>query len=439
MRQRFDTLAARTVLLLLLGIGLVHVASLYAYQHALTIEAALANDARLAERMLTIRRSVMRLAPAEREAAAHELSGGPLEAHWSASEKAAPGGAGASQWTGLAQQLKDQGPDLAPGEVILGSVDPHVALVSLKLPDDTWLNVTAFATHASPESGHGTVLSTSLMALGVVLVSGLVVGWLTRPLREVAEAARALYTRADRVALREEGPREVRDLAHAFNEMQERIRRLVETRTQTLAAVSHDLKTPLTRLRLRAEGIGDTRLATAMAADIREMERMLDQTLQHLRGERDDEPARPLELVALLQTLVDEAQDAGGHASLVAPASVILPARPLALKRAFANLIDNAVKHGGEARVRVIREAHAVRVEIADSGPGIPPAQRERVFEPFIRLEESRSKETGGFGLGLAIARAAITTHGGRIVLEEASGGGLLVCVSLPCPPAEPS
>lgn len=432
MRWSLDTLVARTMLLLLIGIGLVHVVSLSAYQHALTSEVTLANDARLAERMLTIRRSVMRLAPVEREAAAHELSGGPLEAHWSASDKAASGGAGASHWAGLAQQLKTQGDDLGPQDIVLGSIDPHLALVSLRLPDGSWLNVTAFSSLATPQSGHGTVLSTSLMALGVVLVSVLVVGWLTRPLRNVAQAARALYAHADQAPLPENGPREVRDVAQAFNEMQERIAKLIDTRTQTLAAVSHDLKTPLTRLRLRAEGLKDPRLAAAMTGDIREMERMLDQTLQHLRGARDDESARPLELVALIQTLVDEAQDAGGIASLDAPVSVVLFGHPLALKRAFSNLIDNALKYGGEARLSVAQATATVQVTIADSGPGIPADQREAVFEPFVRLETSRSKETGGFGLGLAIARTAIIAHGGSIVLEEAQGGGLLVKVFLP-------
>lgn len=434
MRRHFDTLAARTVLLLLIGIGLVHVASLYAYQHALTNEVTRANDARLAERMLTIRRSVMRLVPAEREAAAHELSGGPLEAHWSAADKAAPGGAGAGDWAGLAQQLAAQGDDLAPQDIILGAQDSHLALVSLRLPDGSWLNLTAFATQSAPQSQHGTVLSTSLMALGVVLVSVLVVGWLTRPLRAVALAARALYAHADRVSLPESGPREVRDVAQAFNEMQDRITKLIDTRTQTLAAVSHDLKTPLTRLRLRAESVADARVASAMARDIREMERMLDQTLQHLRGERDDEASRPLELGALLQTLVDEAQDAGGTASLEASPGVILLGRSLALKRAFANLIDNAIKYGGEARLRVTQEASGIVVEISDSGPGIPATQREAVFDPFVRLEASRSKETGGFGLGLAIARAAIAAQGGTITLLDAPGGGLLVQVSLPNP-----
>lgn len=432
MMQRLDTLAARTVLLLLLGIGLVHLASLYAYQHALTSEAARANDAYLAGRMLTIRRSVMRLAPVEREAAAHELSGGPLEAHWSAADKAVQGGAGAPAWEGLARQLTEQAADMVPTEIILGSVDPHVALVSLKLPDGTWLNLTAFSTQSTPQSHHGTMLSTSLMALGVVLVSALVVGWLTRPLRVVAEAARALYARADRVPLSEDGPREVRDLAQAFNEMQARITRLIDTRTQTLAAVSHDLKTPLTRLRLRAEALGDARLSQGMTADIREMERMLDQTLQHLRGERDDELARPLELVALLQTLVDEANDAGGTAGLQAPPSVVIVAHPLALRRAFTNLIDNALKYGNAAQVLVMTTARDAIVEIADNGPGIPAAQREAVFEPFVRLEASRSKETGGFGLGLSIARAAIAAQGGSITLGDRNGGGLLVRVCLP-------
>ncbi|MBN8533066.1 MAG: HAMP domain-containing protein [Rhizobiales bacterium] len=444
MMRWLDTLAARTILLMLIGVGIVHVASLYAYQHALDQEMSLANEARLADRLLTIRRAVMRVVPAERESVAHELSGGPVEAHWSASERARPGGPGAEGWQNLRGRLREQAAELVDDDIIIGAnrktdTDPHLALISLRLPDESWVNITLFAPDARPQSTHGTWISTSLMALGVVMISVLVIGWMTTPLRRFASAARQLYHGTDRVELPEAGPQEIHDLAVAFNEMQARIRKLVAARTQTLAAVSHDLKTPLTRMRLRAEVLTDRAQAEGLIADIRDMERMLDQTLAHLRGDRKDEELRPLDLAALLTTLVDQAQDLGAAASLVASGAAVMDGRPIALRRAFGNLIDNAVKYGGRAEIAVEAEEEAIVVTIADAGAGIPEDRMEDMFEPFARLEISRSRETGGFGLGLSIARDVIEGHGGRVTLANRPEGGLLVTVRLPrkaLPPA---
>lgn len=422
---------------MLIGVGIVHVASLYAYQHALDREMSLANEARLADRLLTIRRSVMRAAPDERESVAHELSGGPVEAHWSATERARPGGPGSEIWQGLRLRLREFGPDLSDEDILIGAnhesdTDPHLALISLRIPDGTWVNITVFAPGARPQTSHGTWVSTSLMALGVVLISVLVIGWMTTPLRRFANAARQLYHGTDRVDVPETGPQEIRDAAIAFNEMQTRIRKLVDTRTQTLAAVSHDLKTPLTRMRLRAEALADRAQANGLVADIREMERMLDQTLSHLRGDRRDEEVRPLDLAALLTTLADQAVDQGAVTRLQITGPAVIKGRPLALKRAFRNLIDNANKYGGEAVIVVQPDEAALLMTIADSGPGIPEDRMAQMFEPFTRLEASRSRETGGFGLGLSIARDIIEGHGGTVSLANRAEGGLCVTVRLP-------
>lgn len=444
MRRWFNTLAARTVLLMLIGVGIVHVASLYAYQHALDREMSLANEARLADRLLTIRRSVMRVVPAERESVAHELSGGPVEAHWSATERARSGGPGAEAWKGLHGRLKEQAADLVDDDIVIGAnrktgADPHLALISLRLPDESWINITLFAPDARPQSTHGTWVSTSLMALGVVAISVLVIGWMTTPLRRFAAAARQLYHGTDRVEVAETGPQEIRDAAVAFNEMQARIRKLVAARTQTLAAVSHDLKTPLTRMRLRAEVLADRAQAEGLVADIREMERMLDQTLAHLRGDRKDEETRPLDLVALLATLADQAADRGGSALLIAPDTAVVDGRPMALKRAFGNLIDNAIKYGGGAEIKVEPNRESIIVSISDGGPGIPEDRMDEMFEPFTRLETSRSRETGGFGLGLSIAHDIVEGHGGTITLANRPEGGLRVTIRLPCRATTPA
>jgi two-component system, OmpR family, sensor kinase len=443
MRRWLDTLTNRTVLLLLIGIGLVHLASLYAYRAALDHEASAAGDARLADRMLTIKRAVMSVRPEEREPVAHELSGGAVEAHWSRTEHAAPGGAGSADWEPLKRKLHDMAPELAEGQVIVGSSrrgqsDPHLAFVSMQLPDSSWVNVSVFSRLNPPTSRHGTILSTTLMALGVVGLSILIMRWITRPLSAFADAAQRLYSGAEHVPVREDGPREVRELASAFNGMQDRIKRLIDDRTQALAAVSHDLKTPLTRLRLKTEGMADGAEAAAIRSDLDEMEAMIDQTLAYLRGGRDDEPVRRIDLAALIQTLADEAADAGGRVSAEGASPLVVEGRALALRRAVSNVLQNALKYGGRADVAWRREGDDGVIRICDAGPGIPPEDMDRALEPFVRLEGSRSRQTGGFGLGLAIARGVIKGHGGEIALANRAEGGLCVIMRLPAagPPA---
>jgi two-component system, OmpR family, sensor kinase len=441
-RFKLDTLTNRTILLMLIGIGVVHLASLYAYRIALDREAAVASDIRLADRLLTIKRAVMRVVPAEREPVAHELSGGPIEAHWSRNDHAVAGGPGSAEWEGLRAKLIELAPELAVNQIIIGAnrkleSDPHLALISLQLPDDSWINVSVFSRLTPPTSSHGTVLSTSLMALGVIGLSILLVRWMTRPLQTFADAAQRLYRSADQARVPEDGPREVRELASAFNEMQARIKRLIDDRTQALAAVSHDLKTPLTRLRLKSEGLKDKALATSIRGDLAEMEEMLDQTLAYLSGDRTDEALRPLDLAALVQTLADDASDGGAEVSVAGAGRLTIDGRPLALRRALGNLIANAVKYGERARVAVESRPDAAIVTIDDNGPGIPESDVERAFQPFQRLEQSRSRETGGFGLGLTIARTIITGHGGSLTLANRPEGGLAATVVLPVKAAQ--
>lgn len=435
--RRFDSLALRTTLVVLIGIGLVHIASLWTYQHSLTRELDLANEARLADQLLAIKRAVMRVPEREREAVAHEMSGGPIEAHWSRTEHAVAGGPGATEWEALGRRLRDVAPEIAEDGLVIGANrrvadDPHLALISIRLPDRSWINVSLVAWSPRAPAGHGTLLSTTLMALGAIVVSVLLVRWLTRPLTGFAAASKELYRSKAAVLVPEDGPREVRSLAVAFNEMQRRIGRLIDDRTQALAAVSHDLKTPITRLRFRLEDVSDAEARTAIAADLDEMERMLDQTLAFLRGDRADEEFKPIDLVAILETIMDDASDRGHAVTLTGADHVSVPGRRLALKRAFGNLIENAIKYGREAQVIVEDQTEAVLVNIRDQGPGIAPEDFERAFAPFVRLEPSRNQETGGFGLGLTIAQAIVEGHGGQLKLANHEAGGLVVSVRLP-------
>ncbi len=433
--RSFDTLASRSILVSLVGITLVHMLSLWSYEHTLDRELTLAHETRLAERIISIKRSVLLVPPERRETVAHDLSGGPIEAHWSSSRVATPGGPGAERWQGLATQVATLAPDLAAADLVFGSssgTDPHIALISLRLPDDSWVNVNLFAATRPPTSGHGTLISTGLMAFGVILLSILIAHWLTRPIRAVARAASALSPDGPISKVPEEGPREVRDLAVAFNEMQARIRELVARRTQSLAAVSHDLRTPLTRLKLRIEDLGEPTVQQAISTDIDEMEQMIDATLSYLKGDETSEPARPLDLGALLGTIIDNARDAGHNAEIKAPHNVVVEGRLIGLKRSFSNLVGNALRFGTHVDVAAERDGASIRVTIDDDGPGIPEDQFAAVLEPFVRLEHSRNRDTGGVGLGLTIAKNNIEAHGGTLSLSNRPEGGLRVVVTLP-------
>lgn len=425
------------MLVVLLGIGAMHVASLWTYHRALIAEAELANEARLADRLLAIKRSVLRAPPDQREAVAHDMSGGAIEAHWSRTELAVAGGDAAERWQSLGSQLLQLAPELGADGLVIGASsgsgqDPHLAVISMRLPDETWVNVSLLLWTPHPTGFQGTLLSTSLMAAGALLIAVLLVRSQTRPLSAFARAAGRIAHGRGVSPVEESGPREVRELATAFNDMQARIGRLIDDRTHALAAVSHDLKTPITRLRFRSEELQDLALRKSIAADLDDMERMIDQTLSYLKEESGDEEMKPVDLVAILETVTDDAVDAGGAASLEGSVAAVVPGRRLALKRAFGNLIGNAVKYGKQARTTVADGQDEVRITIADQGPGMSAEDRERALQPFVRLEPSRNSETGGFGLGLSIADAVIRGHGGRLELRNGDASGLVVTVILP-------
>lgn len=432
MIRSLDTLVARLIVVSLVGISLVHVLSIWSYERALERELGRANEARLSERILAIKSSVVAVPEDRREALAHELSSGPVEAHWSRARGTAPGGPGAEQWRGLVARLRT-GAGLSGNDVVLGtSDDTHSALVSIRLPDATWLNVRLFAPPRSGHGGHGTLLSTSIMAAGVILLSLLIARWLTRPLRAMSAAVTSLSPDEPQSRISETGPLEVRQLATAFNDMRTRISDLVRRRTQALAAVSHDLRTPLTRLKLRLADVPDDSLQAAMQADLAEMEAMIDSTLSYLRGQDTGETVRVLDLVSLLETVVDEARDAGHDAVLDASGPLVVAGRHLGLKRALTNLVGNAVRFGSKVIVTARSATGSAVIEVADDGPGIPADKLEAVLEPFVRLESSRNRESGGVGLGLTIAKASIEVDGGKLVLHNRAGGGLSAVVSIP-------
>jgi signal transduction histidine kinase len=341
----------------------------------------------------------------------------------------------------LRLDLVGQGPPrFRPREIITawGPRGPTF-MVSLRLPSGEWLNLNIML--PPPRPWHSETFLIAFAAM--TLAGGLLIWWavrrLTWPVRGLAAAAERLGRDVNAPPLPENGPSEVATAAHAFNTMAERIRRFVGDRTQMLAAIGHDLRTPITRLRLRAEFMDDDEQRRKMLSDLDEMEAMVAATLAFARDDSATEPTVALDLAALCRTVLDEAADAhpdlADDITYAGPERLVVQARPVAMKRAIANLVGNALGYGGAARVTLsapVTPGQPVRILIEDDGPGIPAEELEAVFQPFKRLEASRNRETGGTGLGLPIARNIIRGHGGDVVLRNRPSGGLAAVVTLP-------
>lgn len=272
-----------------------------------------------------------------------------------------------------------------------------------------------------------------LLCLSTVAVSIWIVRRLTRPLADFASAAAGFAHNLHQPALAESGPTEIRQVAHAFNAMQRDISRLVDTRAQALSAVSHDLRLPITRMRLRLEGEISREVREKLHHDLAEMDTMIGQTLDFLRAGATTEALVPVSLDALLDSLIEDMEELGAHITREGSCQQPIKARPHSLRRCFANLLDNARFYGrGQIHVHITDCATQVRVDIRDNGPGIPQSELEKVFEPYFRVEASRARHTGGTGLGLAIAKAIAENHGGSIALACAPGEGTTATVTLP-------
>ena len=305
--------------------------------------------------------------------------------------------------------------------------------ISIRLQRGGWLNVD-MRFHRPPLQWAWRSVAT--FAVSAALIAGalwIALGRLTGPLRRLAEMT-ARFGRGEATEpLPATGPEELRDLTVAFNDMQGRIRRFVDDRTRLLAALGHDLRSPLTAMRVRAEMVEDDENRQPLVACIEEMQQMVEATLSFARGMAASEAAETVDLGAYVGDLVEQMAGAGESVTFEAPVQAV-PARlrPAATRRALRNLISNAARYGEHARVTVRNVSEGAVVQIDDDGPGIPQADLARVFEPFVRLETSRSHETGGTGLGLAIAQSILQAQGGRIVLENRAGGGLRASAFLP-------
>ncbi len=301
---------------------------------------------------------------------------------------------------------------------------------SVRQPDGRWATVEPPRGLLSPWQHR------ILMALGIsMLLLAPLVWWmarrLTRPIRVFADAAERLGANPEAEPLTPSGPSEVRTAIHAFNDMQASLRDHMRRRTQTVAAIAHDLRTPLTRLRFRAEQAPDA-VRDRMAADIEEMDALIAQAMAYVRGEATPERREAFDLDALAADCAGGFSETGGAVIFDGGGELPVEADPAALRRALGNLIANAVKYGGAARVKAFAQDGRAVVTVEDDGPGLPEDELEAVFEPFHRAERSRSRETGGAGLGLTVARQAARAHGGDVTLSSRSEGGLAARLHLP-------
>lgn len=444
MRVRFwpRSLAARTALVLLVGLAIVQAAGLTIHALDRLDVQRLAQARFFAERVMGLYRTVVMTPLADRASVVKEI---PLPPGFAAElspvppiKPDEPAPFPVQRLLRVSMNLVPMPPTLRPRQIIIHETLSGTRIaVGLRLPDQDWLNVAAPVPPARPWHSPTFLLAFVLMTLAAAALTLWAVRRLTAPVRTLAAAADALGRDVNAPPLPEDGPLEVATAARAFNTMAARIRRFVQDRTEMLTAIGHDLRTPITRLKLRAEFMEDDEQRRKMLADLAELEAMVSATLAFGRDAKATEPVSALDLPALLRTILDEIADTrpdvAERLAYDGPAHLTVRARPLSLKRAVSNLVANAIAYGGSARVRLAPPSGgAVVVEVEDDGPGIAPQELERVFEPFHRGEPSRNRETGGVGLGLPIARNILRAHGGDVTLANRPMGGLRAIATLP-------
>jgi len=288
---------------------------------------------------------------------------------------------------------------------------------------------------APPSLQLGLLLDIGVRLAALVAVAWWAARWLSRPMHRLATAAQELGRDVERPALPEDGTLECRDASRVFNQMQARIRQQLAERDRFVAAVSHDLRTPLTRLRLRTESLDDPRTQQLFRRDIAEMDAMIASTLDYLRGVAGAEAWALLDVQALAESMADD-HLAMGHQVAVVGQALPLRVQAVALRRCLDNLVGNAIRYGGSAEITLHDTADALAIAVRDHGPGLPPEELTRVMEPFYRVEASRNRQSGGAGLGLTIASDIVRRHGGQLVLRNVPEGGLVATAVIPRPVA---
>jgi signal transduction histidine kinase len=299
-------------------------------------------------------------------------------------------------------------------------------VVSVQLADHSRVRLVAMSPRSDASHvGAADVVFITILTLAVAVLAFCASRMVAAPLASLSQAAQALGGDLDRSPLPEHGPYEVREAIRAFNAMQEKLREHVLERTRILASITHDLQTPLTRLRLRLEKVGDPALRSRLIDDLSGTQALIRQGLDFYRGGEAEEPFAPIALDALLESIAEDATEGRRQAVLVRRSGYDVEAPPQALQRCLANLVDNALKYGGSAEISAAMEDEAIHVRVRDHGPGIPETKLKSVFEPFVRLHTSPNLSVGGVGLGLAIARTLAGKCEAEVTLANHPDGGL--------------
>jgi signal transduction histidine kinase len=432
-----DTLYARIAAVLMLNLLLV--LSVTFVLISLESRRAPPEEHYLPERIAADWQILNTVAPSDRARLARALSGYGFQVRYADKKDAIPPHADAAPLESEIQKVIAQSGSVSTQPISLYLADPLPGpgarpsdpRYALPLADGNWMEF-RFRSGPPPLHWYPILSLIAAVCLVVSILSLVFARSFSRRLAAFAKIADAFGRSIDGGPLLESGPREIRLATHAFNQMQERLRRFVMDRTNMLAAISHDLRTPLTRLRLRLEFVEDTEQRTKMQCDIAEMEAMMSETLAFARDDDGREQRQTEDLDELLDDLATIMRESGQDVIYQRAGPRMVEVSPIAMRRAFGNLLDNAVKYGGSAEIALTQTVRSVTITIDDHGPGIDPAMMEQVFQPFYRLETSRSRDTGGVGLGLAVARTIIRGHGGDITMSNRAGGGLRVTVTLP-------
>ncbi|MDB5661728.1 MAG: two-component sensor histidine kinase [Sphingomonas bacterium] len=425
-------LLGRIVAILLLTVVIEFGASTLLYERASRFSVREDEARRLAEHLVIARKLVAERPWQEREAMAERLATDRYDVRWTPSLPPPPR---------LAPELDEMRRQIVAWEPTLANTDLRLQLTSpgrrsvvtggLSLPDGSWLYFATREIVHGWDLAVGRVVLALVPAIALMLLAALLIRRTLLPLRTLAQAAGRIRL-GESLFVAEAGTGEVRRVIRAVNDMQGRINRLLADRTHALAAVGHDLRTPLSRLQLRLDGVQDDVIREEMGGDIAEMEAMVASLLAYLGGESDPEVPVRVDVAVLAATIVDDLNDRGIDAEYCGPQHVEMIARPVAVKRALANLVDNAIHYGCNARILVIDGADAVVLAVEDDGPGIPEHQLADAVEPFTRLDLARGRNTQGLGLGLAIVNRWVEREGGRLDLSNRPTGGLSARITLP-------
>jgi signal transduction histidine kinase len=396
-------------------------------------------DAGLLDQVAGIARTMDKLPAAERGPLAEALASPAFDTHWYARREQVPASLHHSRhaysrswWPRLAGML-----GRADARVLVSDPDDEPASgkygIAIELSDHSWIAFDTARRSWGLNRGARMLLGALFILLSSAIVASIASRRLAWPVQRFARAAEKFGSGQRAEPLKLVGPLEIRDAAAAFNAMQERIQRLVESRTEMLTAISHDLRAPLTRMRLRGEFVDDVEQQRKLFRDVDEMQAMLEASLAFFRldAQQEEAPTR-LELGELVQSVLDDFRDLGRPVAAAGLRPLVYLGRPLALRRALTNLVDNALKYGTTATVTLAAGEREVVIHVDDDGPGVPPVLLPKLFQPFFRAEPSRSRATGGFGLGLASAQSIVRGHGGELSLSNRRPFGLRATIVLP-------